>query len=84
MCGIVGYVGDGNVYDILIKGLHRPEYRGYDSAGIALVTPEGKLNVYKAMGKVSNLEGFCKEKRPLRQSRDCTYTLSHSWRTERL
>ena len=62
MCGIVGYVGDGNVYDILIKGLHRLEYRGYDSAGIALVTPEGKLNVYKAMGKVSNLEGFCKEK----------------------
>ena len=62
MCGIVGYVGDGDVYDILIKGLHRLEYRGYDSAGIALVTPEGKLNVYKTMGKVENLEAFCKEK----------------------
>ncbi|MBD5279687.1 MAG: glutamine--fructose-6-phosphate transaminase (isomerizing) [Bacteroides sp.] len=62
MCGIVGYIGDGNVYDILIKGLHRLEYRGYDSAGIALVNPEGKLNVYKTRGKVSNLENFCKDK----------------------
>lgn len=62
MCGIVGYVGDGNVYDILVKGLHRLEYRGYDSAGIALVAPSGKLNVYKTMGKVSNLEAFCLDK----------------------
>ena len=62
MCGIVGYIGDRNVYDILIKGLHRLEYRGYDSAGVALETPEGKLNVYKAKGKVSNLEAFCKDK----------------------
>lgn len=62
MCGIVGYIGDGNVYDVLIKGLHRLEYRGYDSAGIALVSPDGKLNVYKTMGKVRNLETFCKDK----------------------
>lgn len=62
MCGIVGYIGDRNVYDILIKGLHRLEYRGYDSAGVALETPEGKLNVYKARGKVSNLEAFCRDK----------------------
>lgn len=62
MCGIVGYLGDGNVYDILIKGLHRLEYRGYDSAGIALVAPDGKLNVFKAKGKVENLENFCKDK----------------------
>lgn len=62
MCGIVGYIGNGNVYDILIKGLHRLEYRGYDSAGIALVGNDGKLNVYKAMGKVSNLEAFCADK----------------------
>lgn len=62
MCGIVGYLGNGNVYDILIKGLHRLEYRGYDSAGIALVSPDGKLNVFKAKGKVENLENFCKEK----------------------
>ncbi|MCM1369649.1 MAG: glutamine--fructose-6-phosphate transaminase (isomerizing) [Candidatus Amulumruptor caecigallinarius] len=62
MCGIVGYIGNGNVYDILIKGLHRLEYRGYDSAGVALVDEDGKLNVYKAMGKVSNLESFCADK----------------------
>ncbi len=62
MCGIVGYVGDRNAYDILIKGLHRLEYRGYDSAGVALVSPTGKLNVYKTTGKVSNLEDYCKDK----------------------
>lgn len=62
MCGIVGYIGSGNVYDVLIKGLHRLEYRGYDSAGIALVDNEGKLNVYKAKGKVKNLESFCEDK----------------------
>ncbi len=62
MCGIVGYIGNGNVYDILIKGLHRLEYRGYDSAGIALVGNDGHLKVYKAKGKVSNLEDYCKDK----------------------
>ena len=62
MCGIVGYIGDGHVYDVLIKGLKRLEYRGYDSAGMALVAPDGDLHVYKAKGKVSNLEDFCKEK----------------------
>ncbi|MDE6695479.1 MAG: class II glutamine amidotransferase, partial [Muribaculaceae bacterium] len=62
MCGIVGYVGDRNAYDILIKGLHRLEYRGYDSAGVALVSPSGNLNVYKSRGKVSNLEDYCKDK----------------------
>lgn len=62
MCGIVGYVGDNNVYDILIKGLHRLEYRGYDSAGIALANPSGKINIYKTEGKVANLEDFCKDK----------------------
>lgn len=62
MCGIVGYLGQGNVYDILIKGLHRLEYRGYDSAGIALVRSSGQLNVYKSKGKVDALESFCKDK----------------------
>ena len=62
MCGIVGYIGNNNAYDILIKGLHRLEYRGYDSAGVAIVSPEGQLNVYKSMGKVSNLETYCKDK----------------------
>lgn len=62
MCGIVGYLGEGNVYDILIKGLHRLEYRGYDSAGVALVGKDGKINIFKTKGKVSNLEAFCADK----------------------
>ncbi len=62
MCGIVGYIGEGNAYNVLIGGLHRPEYRGYDSAGIALVDDNGKLNIYKTLGKVQALENFCKDK----------------------
>lgn len=56
MCGIVGYLGSNGAYEILIQGLKRLEYRGYDSAGVALVTPDGKLNVHKSRGKVANLE----------------------------
>ena len=62
MCGIVGYIGKREAYPILIKGLHRLEYRGYDSAGVALINPEGQLNIYKAKGKVSELEAFAAEK----------------------
>ncbi|MDE6187831.1 MAG: class II glutamine amidotransferase, partial [Duncaniella sp.] len=56
MCGIVGYIGSNRAYDILIQGLKRLEYRGYDSAGVALVDSEGTLHVHKSQGKVSNLE----------------------------
>lgn len=56
MCGIVAYIGPKNAYPILIKGLKRLEYRGYDSAGVALLN--GSLNIYKKEGKVSDLENF--------------------------
>ena len=58
MCGIVGYIGFRDAYPIIIKGLHRLEYRGYDSAGIALIDSTSQLNIYKKAGKVSNLEDF--------------------------
>lgn len=69
MCGIVGYIGKRDAYPILIQGLHRLEYRGYDSAGVALIgSKESKLRVFKAKGKVADLEAVASDK-------DCTGTL---------
>ena len=62
MCGIVGYIGAQNAYPILIKALKRLEYRGYDSAGVALISDNQQLNVYKTKGKVSDLEVFAAQK----------------------
>lgn len=69
MCGIVGYLGTKQAYPILIAGLHRLEYRGYDSAGVALLNDDKQqISVYKAKGKVSSLEEVAKDK-------DCSGTI---------
>ncbi len=62
MCGIVGYIGKKDAYPILIKGLKRLEYRGYDSAGVALINDRQELNVYKTKGKVADLERVASDK----------------------
>ena len=59
MCGIVGYIGHREAYPILINGLLRLEYRGYDSAGVALIDSRSNLNIYKSKGKVNDLESVC-------------------------
>ncbi|MBC7679271.1 MAG: glutamine--fructose-6-phosphate aminotransferase, partial [Pseudorhodobacter sp.] len=56
MCGIVGYVGQQDALDVVLGGLRRLEYRGYDSAGVAILSPQGELAVERKAGKLANLE----------------------------
>lgn len=60
MCGIVAYIGHRQAYPVVIKGLQRLEYRGYDSAGVALLN--GELSVYKKAGKVADLAAYVSDK----------------------
>ncbi|MEG1556292.1 MAG: glutamine--fructose-6-phosphate transaminase (isomerizing) [Bacteroidales bacterium] len=76
MCGIVAYTGKKEAYPILINGLKRLEYRGYDSAGVALIQ-DGKISLYKCQGKVADLETFC-----LNKNIKCTTGIAHTrWAT---
>jgi len=77
MCGIVGYVGNKQVVPLIIDGLRKLEYRGYDSAGIAVVNEEHKLQIRRAEGKLRNLEEAIRLS-PL----DGTYGIGHTrWAT---
>src|SRR6202047_4349376 len=73
MCGIVGYIGPKKVVPVIIEGLRKLEYRGYDSAGIAVVTQGGKLEIRRAPGKLRNLEEVI-AKSPL----EGTYGIGHT------
>ncbi len=77
MCGIVGYIGTQKAAPILISGLKSLEYRGYDSAGVALLSAENKLDVYKTRGKVAELEKLLADK-----DLESTFGMGHTrWAT---
>ena len=65
MCGIIGYIGDTNIKTVIIEGLKKLEYRGYDSAGITTIN-KGRLSIIKCRGRISNLEKLFQKKRKLK------------------
>jgi glucosamine--fructose-6-phosphate aminotransferase (isomerizing) len=79
MCGIVGYIGKGNVAEILLDSLQRLEYRGYDSAGLAIINQKNELVVKKDVGRISNLRNEIFQDF---QSHSCTIGIAHTrWAT---
>jgi glucosamine--fructose-6-phosphate aminotransferase (isomerizing) len=74
MCGIIGAVAERNVIDILLEGLSRMEYRGYDSAGVALITPESNLSVLKSTGNVGKLKSVIGDTASLEGSTGIAHT----------
>ena len=78
MCGIVGAVAERNVVEILLEGLKRLEYRGYDSAGVALLQTDGNLTRIRRTGKVQESRRRCQWRSP-RQYWYCTHALGHPW-----
>ena len=82
MCGIVGYVGPREAIDYLITGLRRLEYRGYDSSGVALITPERHLTVCKSAGRIDRLEAQSCRVACRRTDGHRTHPLGHPRRTE--
>src|SRR3712207_1470172 len=64
MCGIVGYVGQRPVQNLLLDGLQQLEYRGYDSAGVSVLGPDGEIRSVRAVGKLQNLVDAVEERQP--------------------
>ena len=82
MCGIVGYIGSKQASPVLIEGLERLSYRGYDSAGVAVIGPEGRISVRKAKGRLENLKKPACPKPGGGCDRHRSYALGHAWRTK--
>ena len=78
MCGIVGYIGSKKVVPVIIEGLRKLEYRGYDSAGIAVVGTDGKLQLRRAPGKLRNLEEAIAAVADRRDIRHRAYALGYA------
>ena len=83
MCGIIGYTGHRPAAQILLEGLSRLEYRGYDSAGIAVMGPSGQPSVQKSHGKLSVLVEALEDGPPRRNQRHWPYPMGHPRWTDR-